>query len=205
MACVSVVALVVPLVLLALLVLMERLERVLTGTLTPPGGSTGVEDAARDGVAHPSARRAAPVSPTGVARRPTGASPRQDTTRLGVVTAVSVLVVFAAVDIVTSGGRLGSLTDVGIVASSVTFAATVRPRRLAWLFLPSAALLVAAVAAGLWRPGPAHVPFRVWRAVVGDDVSDASASLLVATLSIAVAVAVRRSGRLRVPLRHSSG
>ncbi len=166
---------VVPLALLALLLLTERLEGSLSPTLDPP---------------HVRAAR-----PTIMPRsRPVGAA-----------LAVGVLLLFAGVDVVTSRGRLGVLTDIGVVASSVTFAALVRPRRFLAAFLPAAALLLVAAAAGLYHPGLAHAPPRVWRAVIGDDVTDATGPLLAAMGCIAVAVALRDGPRLRLPVRRSGG
>ncbi len=189
-----VAALAVPLVLLALLLIMERLERSLSRTLAVSRVLAAVDQAAVDEVEDVVAAAVAPL--LGDAARTASPAPHgtpgRGTARMAA--SAGVLLVFAGVDVVTSGGRVGTLTDVGIVISALTFAALVRPRRLTAAVLPLVALLVVAVGAALWQPGLGHAPARLWGAVIGDDITDASAPLLSAVALIAGTVVARSRG-----------
>lgn len=194
-----VAALAVPLGLLALLVLMERLERSLSRTLAVSRVLAAVDQAAVDEAEDvvttavaPLLGAAAPTSSPATRRAPGRGT-------AGVTASAGVLLAFAAVDVTTSGGRIGALTNVGIVTSALTFVALVRPRRLIAAVLPVVALLVVAVSAALWQPGLGHVPARVWGAVIGDDVTDASAPLLGAVALIAGTVVARSRGTRGAP------
>lgn len=187
------VALVTPFALLGLLIGMGRIERSLHRAIGRERILEVVVLADADEAERAVVALAEPLLveqrfPAGPAR-----DPRPDPGRLvGMAAALLVFVGFATADAAIHHGTLGGLTDVGVIAGSVSFGILVRPRRLATTCLPLASLSVVAAAASLWQGGTAHASFRLWRASFGDDLSDAIAPLIAATAAVALAVALRR-------------